>query len=317
MHYSSHSKQQRLLPEDRIRVGRGFLRATAILAALALGSGCVGLGTYSEVSAERDQLAERVRLLEASTESLSNERVELLEGLEDLREEHVVLSRGVESLTVEREELSKSLSAREAELERQNTEVARLRGTYDSLVTDLESELAAGQIQIQQLKEGLQVNVSSKILFDSGSASLSKAGREVIAKVAARLAKLTHGVDVDGHTDDVPIRGVLARRYPTNWELAGARAASVVRLLSENGVANERLVAISHGATVPVASNEEPEGRALNRRIEIRLRPLDDVIEETALAPEAAAPPQDAEPAGDAVASELADTPAIGDVSAE
>ena len=267
----------------------GAVRVAVCAAVLALGTGCVGLGTYTEVTTERDALAERVRLLEASTESLSNERVELLEGIEDLRVERTVLSRGVETLTVQSEELSKNLSAREAELAVQNTEVARLRGTYDSLVTDLESELAAGQIQIQQLKEGLQVNVSNNILFASGSAKLSAEGKAVLVRVAKELAELPHEIDVDGHTDDVSIRGSLTKRYPTNWELAGARAASVVRLFAEQGVNGERLAAISHGEFNPVSSNETDEGRQLNRRIEIRLRPRDDAIERSEPAGEEAA----------------------------
>ena len=77
-----------------------------------------------------------------------------------------------------------------------------------------------------------------------------------------------------GFTDNVPIRGNLAKRYPTNWELAGARAASVVRLLESTGIDSTKLIASSYGDNFPVASNDTEEGRAQNRRIEIRLRPL-------------------------------------------
>lgn len=70
----------------------------------------------------------------------------------------------------------------------------------------------------------------------------------------------------------------LVNRYPTNWELAGARAASVVRLFAESGLPAARLLAASLADTRPVATNDTPEGRARNRRIEIRLRPV--VIEE-------------------------------------
>ena len=72
----------------------------------------------------------------------------------------------------------------------------------------------------------------------------------------------------------------LKERYPTNWELAGARAASVVRLFAQSGIDGTRLSAVSRGDTRPVADNRTPQGRALNRRIEIRLRPMgeDDVV---------------------------------------
>jgi chemotaxis protein MotB len=72
---------------------------------------------------------------------------------------------------------------------------------------------------------------------------------------------------VEGHTDDVPV----ARRYPSNWELAAARASSVVRLMIELGVEPDRLKAVSRAEFAPVASNETDEGRAKNRRIEIQL----------------------------------------------
>jgi chemotaxis protein MotB len=81
-------------------------------------------------------------------------------------------------------------------------------------------------------------------------------------------------VEVQGHTDDLPIRGRLAERFPSNWELGGARAARVVRLLGEHGVAPTRMRAVSFADTQPIASNETPEGRARNRRIEIRLLPV-------------------------------------------
>jgi chemotaxis protein MotB len=64
------------------------------------------------------------------------------------------------------------------------------------------------------------------------------------------------------------------KRYPTNWELAGARAASVVRLFAHSGLPAKRLLAVSMADVRPVTSNSTPEGRARNRRIEIRLRPI-------------------------------------------
>jgi chemotaxis protein MotB len=78
---------------------------------------------------------------------------------------------------------------------------------------------------------------------------------------------------VQGHTDDVAIRGALAQRFPTNWELAAARAARVVRALEAGGVDPARLAAVSLGEHHPVVPNDTPEGRAENRRIEIRLIP--------------------------------------------
>jgi chemotaxis protein MotB len=87
----------------------------------------------------------------------------------------------------------------------------------------------------------------------------------------------------------VQIAGPLAQRYPTNWELAGARAAVVVRLLARRGIPPTRLVAVSYADTKPVESNAAAEGRARNRRIDIRLVPAEKSAPaaQTAAAPEA------------------------------
>jgi len=250
-------------------VARPWVASLAAASAL----GCVGIGTHNEVVDDRDRLAERVRMLEASNDALTAERVALAEQLEDLRLEREDLEIDVAALRKQKESLTTNLSAREAELARQNEEVTRLRGTYEALVEDLETELAAGQIQIRQLAEGLEVNVAEEILFPSGSAALEPGGRAVLKKVATELAKLPHEIEVDGHSDNVPIRGALTARYPTNWELAAARASSVVRLFEEVGIQGTRLSAVSHAEHRPVAPNDSAESRAKNRRIEIRLRP--------------------------------------------
>jgi chemotaxis protein MotB len=140
-------------------------------------------------------------------------------------------------------------------------------------VSDLEAEVASGHVQIEQLRDGIRVNVSDEILFPSGSAEFDDHGREVLKKVAAQIANSPHQVEVEGHTDDVAIVGVLAQRYPTNWELAGARAAQVVRLFQDEGIDGSRMRAISNAEFDPTAANDSPEGRQQNRRIGIRLIP--------------------------------------------
>ena len=99
-------------------------------------------------------------------------------------------------------------------------------------------------------------------------------GKEVLTRAAAELKASPYQTVVAGFTDDIPISEGLKSKYPTNWELAGARAASVVRLLEQEGVPSEQLLAISFGQNSPVESNVTPEGRAKNRRIEIILRPI-------------------------------------------
>jgi chemotaxis protein MotB len=261
---------------------RELLALSALIVALLLVPGCVTRGTHLEVVEERDQYREesarrarRIDLLEASNEALSEERAALIDEIEDLRQVREGLEVKIEALDQRRGELETNLFESESEVVRHAEEVEQLRQTYGGLVSDLESEVAAGRIEIDQLREGLRLNLSQEILFTSGSAELNQKGRGVIGKVAERLAAAPYRIEVLGHTDDRGIRGSLARRYPSNWELAAARAASVVRLLAERGVSPDRMRAVSFGEFRPVAPNDNPEGRARNRRIEIRLLPAE------------------------------------------
>jgi chemotaxis protein MotB len=263
-----------LLPES--------LWLPAVIIALALVSGCVSRGTHREMAEERDRYREesalragRIELLEASNAALSEERLALIDEIEDLRQVREALEEKIEALDQRRGELETNLRESESELLRHTEEVEQLRETYGALVTDLESEVAAGEIEIDRLREGLRLNLSQEILFSSGSARLNERGRAVIGKVAERLATGSQRIEVQGHTDGVAIRGPLAKRYPSNWELAGARAGSVVRLLAERGIPPDRMSAVSFGESRPVAPNDTPEGRARNRRIEIRLLPAE------------------------------------------
>lgn len=249
--------------------------SAVVLAATASAFGCVGMDTHNAVLEERDVLKTRVERLEASNENLDNERVALIAQLEDLRQAKESLDASVAELAERKEQLEIDLAKTSQALEVRTKEVDELRSTYDGLVSDLQTEVAAGRVQIEQLRDGLHVKLAQEILFPSGSAELSREGQTVLGKVADRLVEVKHQIEVAGHTDNVRISGALAQRYPSNWELAGARAAVVVRLLAKQGVPPERLVAASFADTKPVESNDTPEGRAHNRRIDIRLVPIE------------------------------------------
>lgn len=181
--------------------------------------------------------------------------------------DNFVLQERVQSLKTETGDLDAQLRS-----EKRSAEVAHV--LYESLVSGLASELATQQVEIEQMQSGVTVNLPGAVLFSTGSAELTESGKEVLFKVGDKLREVPYQTVVAGFTDNVPIGGVLVERYPTNWELAGARAARVVRLLEEAGVARNRLLAVSFGENQPDASNDTPEGRAENRRIEIRLRPI-------------------------------------------
>lgn len=264
-----------------------MFRLSVVVILGLMATGCVTKTSYDELQAQhddlsgkRDDLAAQVERLEIernsyeqeflnAQESFEDERVTrttLAENLARIEKQATQLDRDLEAERIARMTAAEALALREAE-------IAAMQGTYDELVSDLESEVSSGQIEIERLREGLRLNVSDDVLFASGSARLDKIGRDVLVKVAARLKELNDFVEVRGHTDDRKIRGDLAKIYPSNWELAAARAARVVRLLEEQGVPGDQLAVVSLGPNDPVASNDTPEDRARNRRIEIRLEP--------------------------------------------
>lgn len=115
----------------------------------------------------------------------------------------------------------------------------------------------------------IQVTLQAPILFDSGSADFKEEGGFLVREFAQSVRDLPNIIVVEGHTDDRPLSG---GRYKDNWELSTARAASVVRwLVEKEGVEPRRLSAAGFADNRPVASNDTPEGRAANRRIEISL----------------------------------------------
>ena len=105
-------------------------------------------------------------------------------------------------------------------------DLAKTRSTYDSLVSKLETEVANGQVQVIQARDGIHVRLASDILFSSGSATVDEQGREVLGKLTDELASGDFRVEVQGYTDSTPIGKGLADRYPSNWELAAARQDS-------------------------------------------------------------------------------------------
>ena len=236
------------------------LLAGALVIAGAAATGCVSTNRFVQVERERD-------LLMARNEALAKEIENANRNGESLAQEKSALAERLSHL----ENKESTLSARLQETEE---EAQKLQATYDGLVKSLQKELKAGQVEVTQLRDGLRVNVAQDILFDSGSAALDKSGTEVLGRVATQLRKSPHQILVIGHSDDKPIRPTLAKQYPSNWELAGARAASVVRLFAHSGLPNKRMQAVSVADSQPVASNKTEEGRAKNRRIEIRLRPV-------------------------------------------
>jgi chemotaxis protein MotB len=178
------------------------------------------------------------------------------------------LSQQVDALNTEKAQLTQAAADKDAEL-------AKLKGTYDDVVGQLQNEISSGQIQVTQLKDKLTLNMVEKILFNSGQADVKESGKKVLDRIAAAL-KYIHDKDirVEGYTDNVPLSPKLVDRFPSNWELSTARATNVVRYLVEkDGLDASQLIAAGFGQYHPISSNDTDEGRAQNRRIDIVLVP--------------------------------------------
>ena len=166
----------------------------------------------------------------------------------------------------------------EAERREREARLAEVQGTYNELVGKLEEEIQRGEVKISELKGKLTVNVVDKILFDSGKADLKKDAYKVLQQIGDILkSAVDKNIQVEGHTDNVPITGSLKEKFPSNWELSTARATTVLHFLqSQVGIPGERLAAVGYGEYQPLASNSTAQGRAQNRRIQIVLTPVKD-----------------------------------------
>lgn len=119
-------------------------------------------------------------------------------------------------------------------------------------------------INVKRNKFWLEVEVKSSLLFPSAESDLLPDALPVLDDLAKVFADLPNRINVEGFTDNRPIS---TAQFPSNWELSAARAAAVVRLFEQNGVASERMASIGYGEHSPIAENNSPEGRARNRRV--------------------------------------------------
>lgn len=159
------------------------------------------------------------------------------------------------------------LDKKKSNLKELEDKAARLRETF-------QSEIAARNVEIENLRGQLSVHVLDRILFKSGSAEIRPEGLAVLNKLANVLAKENDTIRVEGHTDNVPIGAALKDKYPSNWELSTARASSVVRYFeSDHQIDPTRMEAVGFSYYRPVTDGKTPEELQRNRRVVIVLLP--------------------------------------------
>ncbi len=170
----------------------------------------------------------------------------------------------------EQEALLKSLvdrrNARIAEEQRKQNE--QMQAMMKNLTQVMASLVKNGQVSVSQSNRGVVLDINASTLFEPGEADLQPVAVRTLTSVAQILLQNQQAIEVEGHTDDVPI---YTPQFPSNWELSAVRASSVVRLFIEKGVAAERLTAVGKASYLPVASNDTAEGRARNRRVTVTI----------------------------------------------
>ena len=253
-----------------------------------LSAGCVGKRKFNEMETnynetykdlnqtrtEKDRLADDLRTARADITALKRR-------LATATEQHEELERQLKSERAQKSELLKTraqlnasieemtralgeLAERKAQAEERIREFRDLLGRFQELID-------AGRLKVRIIDGRMVVQLATDVLFSSGSASLSADGRKAIREVAEVFAEIPdRRFQVEGHTDDVPIR---TERFPSNWELASARALTVLREMLEAGLPPQRVSAASYGEFDPVAPNRTPQGKAQNRRIQIVVVP--------------------------------------------
>lgn len=148
---------------------------------------------------------------------------------------------------------------------------AEIMEMWEAVQEFLEQQGLSSQVDIEQTDEGVKLTLSGDLTFESGSTEILPDGQVTLREVASVMNESIVDIEVQGHTDDVPIS--QNSLFRSNWHLGAARAVSVVLFIQERSVLNpEQFRATSFGEYVPIAINETSEGRRQNRRVEIYVR---------------------------------------------
>ena len=148
----------------------------------------------------------------------------------------------------------------------------RERESITNMGIDLSNKLSPliseGKVRVMQNNRGVRIDINESLLFSPGSAELAATASSIINEIASMLKDNQRHIQVEGHTDNIAIHNAT---FFSNWELSAIRASSVVRMLSDTGIAEKRLSALGFGSTQPISENETAIGRNKNRRVSIMI----------------------------------------------
>ena len=153
-----------------------------------------------------------------------------------------------------------------ANVVKRDDEARKMDDMAKNISSSLSNLVQQGMVRVSQTSRGVDVEINASLLFPSGEAKLSPESLRAIQAIATTLQSQRYDMEVDGYSDDQPIKSPL---FPSNWELSAVRASSVARALVADGIAENRLKVVGYGSNDPVVPNDTPEDRARNRRVEL------------------------------------------------
>ena len=140
----------------------------------------------------------------------------------------------------------------------------KMKGVARDILSVLEPLVREGKVKVTQTSRGITIEINASVLFAQAEAKLSEESSETLQAIASVLVSDNHDIQVEGFTDNVPIKNST---FPSNWELSAVRASTVARLFAEAGINDSRLTAVGQGPKSPVDDNQLEDGRARNRRV--------------------------------------------------
>ena len=229
-------------------------------------SGCVAKSKYVELSDQYDAAQKDIAMKQSEIDEQNTQIDKLNAQIVNLEKKIADLNKRAQELAGSQEELERAM----AELKALKADAHARAAEMNALLKQFKSLIDAGKLKVQMIDGRLVLQLPTDILFSPGKADLSDEGITAVKEVATVLATMDKRFQVEGHTDNKPIRN---KRFKNNWELAAARAQGVVRAMMEAGVPGTSLSGASYGEFMPSDTNETDEGRANNRRINIVLVP--------------------------------------------
>lgn len=228
---------------------------------------------YNATKANYDALKDSYDALEKNSSAAiaanSQKNRELLAQLEAKEQALAAENQRLEKLKNELEERSNHVAELEKVIAQKDAAMKALKEAISKALTDFEGK----GLTVEQRDGKVYVSMENKLLFSSGSWAVGTDGRRAVQQLGTVLAQNPDiAVLIEGHTDNVPYKG--NGQLSGNWDLSTKRATAIVNILRENdGINPENLTAAGRGEFAPVATNDTPEGRAKNRRIEVILTP--------------------------------------------